>query len=185
MIWINTLLSLLLLCLAIVLMVTEHKFKLIAYFAAFSVTAACLYFVNYAPDISLAEIAVGCAFIPLIFTIAITRQNTLVVLFFHKPDEQSYCDPDVMIEFMTIAEAFCSDNGLKLKILTKPIHYMPDINGIFKPGNIDLLADYQEETKVLKLHGNLKNVLIPKLKERLRGHKRLKFHETEVELYED
>lgn len=182
---INTLLSCLLLGLSFALLVTEHKFKLIAYFAAFSFTAGCLYFVNYAPDISLAEIAVGCAFIPLIFTIAITRQNMLVVLFFHKPNEQSYCDPEVMLEFMAVAEAFCASNGLKLRILTKPVQYKPDISGIFKPGNIDLLADYQSKSGVLRLHGNTKNILIPKLKEQLKQNRRLKFVDTEVDYYED
>lgn len=182
---INIALSCLLLGLAIALMITEHKFRLIAFFAAFSVTAACLYFVNYAPDISLAEIAVGCAFIPLIFTIAITRQNTLVVLFFHRPNEQAYCDPDVMVEFMAVAEKFCEDNGLKLKILTKPINYKPDISGIFKPGNIDLLADYHSKSGILRLHGNLRNILIPKFRAELKQHKRLRFEDTEVEHYED
>ncbi len=185
MILINILLSFLLLCIALALVFAEHNFKIIAYFATFSLTAACLYFINHAPDIALAEIAVGCAFIPLIFTIAVTRLNSFIVIFFHNENEQAYCDPDVMLEFMVLAERFCAENGLKLKILTKPIAYMPDIRGVFRPGNIDVIADYQSQKGILKLVGNRRNVFIPRFAVVFRNRKNMRFIDTEAERYED
>lgn len=183
--WLNILLSVLLLMIAVSFVFTTNKFRMIAYFAAFSFTSACLYFVNQAPDISLAEIAVGCAFIPLIFTIAISRQNTFIVLFFHQANEQAYCDPEVLVEFMAVAEEFCEKNGLKLKILTKPVAYVPDLRDIFRPGNIDVIADYQFQTGILKLVGNRRNSFIAKFEYCFKGHKRVRFSDTEVGRYED
>lgn len=162
-------LGLLLMMLGIVITLhfVQNNYLLIIYASLFSFAAACLYFVNAAPDLALAEIAVGCAFIPLIFTIAIMRQNTFTVVFFSQEGEQAYCDPDILIEFMAIAEIFCAAHQLKLKLVTHPTAYEPSVRGIFRLGNTDLIANYFEDAGVLHLWGNMRNKLIPELAEAL------------------
>jgi uncharacterized MnhB-related membrane protein len=150
---------------AIVIIFQKNKFILIIYYALFSFIAASIYFINNAPDIALAEIAIGCAFIPLIYLISVTRQDDLVVLFHSKKGESAYCDPLILIEFMGITEKFCEENGLSLKIINKEIDYEPEISGIFRPGNIDIIANYDDETKILKLTGNRMNIFIPRIGE--------------------
>ncbi len=152
MIYLNDLLLLMMLLVIIRIATENDNYNLILYAAFFSLAAASLYFINGAPDLALAEISIGCAFIPLIFTIAIMRQNTFTVVFFSEAGQQAYCDPLVLIEFMGIAEVFCGRNRLKLKIVTHPKSYEPSIRGIFRLGNTDLIAHYiEDEKKIIPL----------------------------------
>lgn len=172
-------LGLLVLMLAIVIALhfINDNYHLILYASLFSFAAACLYFVNAAPDLALAEIAIGCAFIPLIFTIAIMRQNTFTVVFFSQEGADAYCDPDILIEFMSIAEVFCAKHQLKLKLVTHPSSYEPSVKGIFRLGNTDLIANYFEQTGILTVWGNMRNQLIPELHYAFETHPRIRFEE--------
>lgn len=167
----------LLLVIVTALIFVKNNYFLILYASLFSFGAASLYFVNAAPDLALAEIAIGCAFIPLIFTIAIMRQNTFTVVFFSKEGDQAYCDPDILIEFMAIAEDFCSEYQLKLKFVTHPTQYEPTVRGIFRLGNTDLVANYFEETRTLTVWGNMRNKLIPTLSSAFTNHAHIRFEE--------
>lgn len=155
----------------------QNNYLLILYASLFSFAAACLYFVCAAPDLALAEIAIGCAFIPLIFTIAIMRQNTFTVVFFSKEGGQAYCDPEILIEFMAVAEIFCEKHRLKLKFVMHPNSYEPSVKGIFRLGNTDLIANYFEEANLLNIWGNMGNKLIPELVEALVAHPHIQFEE--------
>lgn len=183
--YLNDVLLLMMLVVIVGISLENDNYKLILYAAFFSFAAASLYFVNGAPDLALAEIAIGCAFIPLIFTIAIMRQNTFTVIFFSEAGEQAYCDPLVLIEFMGIAEVFCAQNRLKLKIITHPKSYEPSVRGIFRLGNTDLIAHYIEDEKKLHLWGNTRNRLIPELFETFEAHPIIQISEMGGEWVEE
>lgn len=162
---ITTILLLLMLTVAIVINFVDNNYHMILYAALFSFCAASLYFFNAAPDLALAEMAIGCAFVPLIYTIAIRRQNTFTVVFFSREGESAYCPPDLLIEFMAIMETYCGEKGMKLKLIPHPDPYETAPRGAFKLGNTDLLANYFEESDSLQVWGDLANKLIPPLEE--------------------
>ncbi len=185
MIFLNYALLFMLLVIMLQIFREGDNYKLILYAAFFSFATACLYFINGAPDLALAEISIGAAFIPLIFTIAIMRQNTFTVVFFSEEGKQAYCDPEVLIEFMGIAEVFCSHHRLKLKIITHPHSYEPSVRGIFRLGNTDLIAHYMEEDATLHVWGNTRNRLIPELFDAFGPHAFIQINEMGGEWVEE
>lgn len=181
----TVLLCLLLLILAVLMIREENNTTLIILFFLFSFDAACIYLISSAPDIALAEIAIGCAFIPLVYIITIMRQNTFTVAFYAGDETQSYCDPEVLIRFMALLEEFCDLYELKPRLITHPIRFKPAMEGVFRPGNIDILADYDETAGILNLLGNGRNVMIPQLEKIMGRDKQIRFSEAGVSAYED
>ena len=181
----TVLLCVLLLILVGLMVREENNTTLIILFFLFSFDAACIYLITSAPDIALAEITIGCAFIPLVFIITIMRQNTFTVAFYAGDETQSYCDPEVLVSFMALLEEFCDLYGLKPRLITHPIRFKPSMEGIFRPGNIDILADYDETKGVLNLMGNGRNVMIHQLEKILSKSERIRFKEAGEITYED
>lgn len=181
----TVLLCLLLLILVGLMIREENNTTLIILFFLFSFVSASIYLISSAPDIALAEIAIGCAFIPLVYIITIMRQNTFTVAFYDGDETQSYCDPEVLIRFMALLEEFCDLYELKPRLITHPIRYKPAMEGIFRPGNIDILADYDETTGILNLTGNGRNLMIPQLEKILGRDERIRFTEAGLRAYED
>lgn len=181
----TALLCLLLLILVGLMIRENNNTTLIILFFLFSFDSACIYLISSAPDIALAEIAIGCAFIPLVFIITIMRQNTFTVAFYAGDETQSYCDPDVLIRFMALMEEFCDLYELKPRLITHPIRFKPAMEGVFRPGNIDILADYDETSGILSLMGNGRNVMIPQLQRILGKDEQIRFISAGVSAYED
>lgn len=69
---------LIILSLAIVL--HKNNGTIIILITSFSLVTASLYLINKAPDVAIAEIAIGSAIIPLIYVISISRQREFIVL---------------------------------------------------------------------------------------------------------
>lgn len=153
---------------AVMTLITDNNFRLILYFAAFSLTAAGLYMLLHAPDIALAEIAVGCAFVPLIYTIAIMKQTTLnVVLKPAKvmPDGQEIClmAPQRLEAFMEEIRRFCELYGLEARLLGGLEGRETTVSGIFRPSSPDLLISYDPVRDLIRVEGNESNSLIESL----------------------
>lgn len=153
---------------AVMTLITDNNFRLILYFAAFSLTAAGLYMLLHAPDIALAEIAVGCAFVPLIYTIAIMKQTTLnVVLKPAKvmPDGQEIClmAPQRLEAFMEEIRRFCELYGLEARLLGGLEGRETTVAGIFRPSSPDLLISYDPVRDLIRVEGNESNSLIESL----------------------
>lgn len=150
---------------ALMTLITENNFRLILYFAAFSLTAAGLYMLLHAPDIALAEIAVGCAFVPLIYTIAVMKQTTLnVVVKCADPDQAAcYMDPDRLDEFMGEVGRFCDLYGLEAKLVGGLEGRVTTVAGIFRPNSPDLLIDYDPARNIIRVEGNENNCMIESL----------------------
>jgi len=150
---------------ALMTLITENNFRLILYFAAFSLTAAGLYMLLYAPDIALAEIAVGCAFVPLIYTIAVMKQTTLNVVVRCAGSEQCDCymNPERLEAFMEEIGRFCDLYGLEARLVGGLEGKVTTVAGIFRPSSPDLLIDYDPVQDLIRVEGNENNCLIESL----------------------
>src|SRR5210317_459337 len=69
-----------LIVLAIAIVLHKNNGTIIILIASFSLVTASLYIINRAPDVAIAEIAIGSAIIPLIYVISISRQREFIVL---------------------------------------------------------------------------------------------------------
>lgn len=146
-------LTLLLLFITLAVVFEKNNKRIIIYFSAFSINAASLYFYNNAPDVALAEIAVGSAFIPLIFLITISKQRTFTVM---TTFDQSF-------EFKELFERFCKNENLKLKIISsKDVHddEAKSIQGAFRRQDIDVIVDYNKKKKRYDMTCKESNVMI-------------------------
>lgn len=178
-----TILLVLLIILAILVVVENNNLKLIMYFFIFSFTAASIYFLNQALDIALAEVAVGCAFVPLIYLITVSKQKTFTVLIDNEHlHDDSYKNNDLYKKLIFLLEDFCRYYTLELKVITKQLQYYPTVQGAFRPGNIDLIASLDEENNHLVITGNYSNIMIPRLDKMIRKYKNIDL--IRVETYE-
>ncbi len=73
-------LQVILIMLAIAIVVHKNNGTIIILIASFSLVTASLYIINNAPDVALAEVAIGSAIIPLIYVISISRQREFIIL---------------------------------------------------------------------------------------------------------
>ena len=77
---IATILQVLLIIIAISIVFHKENFTIIILIASFGLIAATLYALNQAPDVAIAEVAIGSAIIPLIYVISISRQREFIIL---------------------------------------------------------------------------------------------------------
>ncbi len=78
--WTGYALQFLLIFIAIAIVVHKNNGTIIILIASFSLVTASLYVINNAPDVAIAEVAIGSAIIPLIYVISISRQREFIVL---------------------------------------------------------------------------------------------------------
>ncbi len=146
-------LMILLLLVTIFIVLEKNNKRIIIYFSVFSLLAASLYFYNHAPDVALAEIAVGSAFIPLIFLITISKQRTFTVMM---NSNKTFIYQELLIEF-------CKDENLKLKVINeKDVHNdeTKSIHGAFRRQDIDVIIDYNAKKKRYDMTCKESNLMI-------------------------
>ncbi|WP_240839546.1 DUF4040 domain-containing protein [Acidaminobacter sp. JC074] len=146
-------LMLLLLVITTVIVIEKNNKRVIVYFSVFSLIAASLYFYNDAPDVALAEIAVGSAFIPLIFLITISKQQTFTVMM---NTDKEFIYEDLLVEF-------CKNENLKLKLINAKDVFDDEaksIHGAFRRQDIDIIVDYNKKKKRYDMTCKESNVMI-------------------------
>lgn len=137
----------------------KKNFTIIILIASFGLIAAGLYIINKAPDVAIAEVAIGSAIIPLIYVISISRQREFIVL---DRTKHGYIDPDVELtgEVYEILTEFVKDHDLRLNVCC-------DIRGseveLTNQLNVDLIIQQLENGKYV-LKGKSSSVLLSKLK---------------------
>ncbi|BEP28118.1 Na(+)/H(+) antiporter subunit B [Helicovermis profundi] len=154
--YIKYVLMTLLLFLSLIIILEKNNFKLIVFFSVFSLISASLYFYNFAPDVALAEVAVGSAFVPLIFLIAISKQRTFTVMSTLKKN----------FEYNKILVEFCIRENLKLKIIdidSVTNDESRTIHGVFRRKDIDLIVNYDEYNGKYEMIGKKTNILLNEL----------------------
>lgn len=164
---IKTFLLILLLFITLLTVVQKNNQKLVVYFSVFSLIAASLYFYNHAPDVALAEIAVGSAFIPLIFLIAISKQRTFTVML----------DQSGGFIYQTLVDDFCTEENLKLKLIhAEDIDHddAKSVSGVFRRLDVDMIINYNFKKKRYDLLCKSNNKLIDRFENQAQPYHKIK-----------
>lgn len=174
---VNYVLLIMLLIITTAMVIEKNNTKVVIYFSVFSLIAASLYFYNHAPDVALAEIAVGSAFIPLIFLIAISKQRTFTIM----------TVTDQPFIYIELFNDFCRDENLKLKVISSDevLYEAPSIHGVFRRQDVDLIIDYSDENERFDMTGKKSNVLINKLEKQSKQYPGMRIIRIEDQETED
>jgi putative multicomponent Na+:H+ antiporter subunit B len=157
--WIPLVLQILLIIIALSIVLHEKNFTIIILISAFSLVAATLYTINKAPDVAIAEVAIGSAIIPLIYVISISRQREFIIL---DKIHTGFIAPDEKLEGIVyeVLEEFVRINDLRLNVCC-------DIEGdeidLTNELNVDLIVTLDPVTKKFIIKGKISNVLVEKL----------------------
>jgi len=182
----ETMIFIIILILAVAVVMTKNNLYLIMYFSVFSFSAAAAYFILKAPDIALAEVAIGCAFVPLIFLITVGKQKVFTVIFFDGAvGDHGSLDFNTIRRFYIVLDRFCLDYGLDLNLINRPTKYNTTVHGVFRPGNTDLICVFHPEQDYIEVMGNASNIMLEHLEQRLHEDgqiewERVKDHEGEL-----
>ncbi|MDW7669895.1 MAG: DUF4040 domain-containing protein [Bacillota bacterium] len=167
--------QILLIIITIALVASKDNTVVAIMFSVSSLFIAILFFFNKAPDVALAEIAVGSAIMPLILIIAISRQREYVVITHVKDDFIN----SLSGEGRKVLQDFAEHYNLELKIYDRDLD---NIKGIFRERNVDLIIDRSEDEKIYYLKGKKSSLLINKLENMTKNVENIKIiKEDEVE----
>ena len=152
-------LQVLLIVVALFIVFHDQNFTIIIFIAVFGLIAATLYTMNQAPDVAIAEVAIGSAIIPLIYVISISRQREFIVL---DKSRHGFIDPDEELEGVVyeILTEFVETYDLRLNVCC-------DIEGkeedLTNQLNVDLIISFDKELNKFTLKGKASSVLMSKL----------------------
>lgn len=157
--FIATVLQVLLIIIALTVILHKQNFTIIIYIAAFGLIAAVLYAINQAPDVAIAEVAIGSAIIPLIYVISIARQREYIVLDRVNHDRFELNEHNMQI--YELLQSFVDVHDLKLNVCS-------DIPGddytLTDELNVDLILSYDDDNKMFLLKGKRSSILVSQLK---------------------
>lgn len=154
-----------LIVLAIAIVLHKNNGTIIILIASFSLVTASLYIVNRAPDVAIAEIAIGSAIIPLIYVISISRQREFIVLdkvmddFIITDDKLSgigYVLLHRLTDFYHLELNITNDSGL-----CQLDEHMDKV--VCEQTNVDLIITKDPDTGHYIFKGNKSSVLMRKL----------------------
>lgn len=156
---IGLVLQVLLIIIALVIIFHKENFTIIIYISAFGLIAATLYVINQAPDVAIAEVAIGSAIIPLIYVISISRQREFIVL--DRVDYDQFSNDDAVVKVYEVLTNFADEHSLKLNICA-------GIKGsereLTRELNIDLIIVYNREKQIFEFKGKSSSVIMKQLK---------------------
>ncbi len=160
-------LQVLLILMAIAIVTHKNNGTIIILIAVFSLVTASLYVINKAPDVAIAEVAIGSAIIPLIYVISISRQREFIVL------------DKAMDDFIISDNSFTGVGYIFLKRFTDFYHLELNISNdvrlcslgagrdqlLCEETNVDLIITKDEDTGKYILKGKESSILMNKLKQ--------------------
>jgi len=118
---------------AIYIVNTDEHLEMIVAFSIYSLFISAIYFFNFAPDVAIAEIAIGSAIVPIMLLVSISKQRSFIVT------------GDVLNEDFTeggrcrnLLEEFCDLYGLDLKVIEDLEEDKMVLSGVFRVVNLDL-----------------------------------------------
>ncbi|MDY0074693.1 MAG: DUF4040 domain-containing protein [Acholeplasmataceae bacterium] len=162
-------LQVLMIIVALVIVFHERNFTIIILISVFSLIAATLYTMNQAPDVAIAEVAIGAAIIPLIYVISISRQREFIVL---DKSRHGFVDPNEELEGVVydVLNEFVKTYDLRLNVCC-------DIEGreedLTNELNVDLIIAYDQASDHYTLKGKASSVLMTKLRELTAQHEQI------------
>ena len=137
----NTILLALLLVAAIAMILTDTNLTAVILLSVFSMLCAFSYYLYQAPDVAIAELAIGAAILPLLYVISISRQKKFIVLD-HSGD--SFLAPGHRGH--RILSDFCQHFGLELEVKTGQLRSR---RILLNPRDIDLIVTRKEDYYLL------------------------------------
>lgn len=143
---------------AIIIVIEDEYFKMIIDFSIFSLFVSGIYFFNYAPDVAIAEIAIGSAIVPIMFLISISKQRSFIVA----GDVHGECFSESG-ECRDILEDFCDLYGLDFKIYEDIDQDELVLSGVFRVVNVDLYIKERQGLGGYFFIGKESSVLMHKL----------------------
>ena len=165
-------LQVLLIIMAVSIVVHKNNGTIIILITTFSLITASLYVINKAPDVAIAEVAIGSAIIPLIYVISISRQREFIVL------------DKAMDDFIIADNAFTGVGYVLLKRFTDFYHLELNICNdvrlcslgagrdqlLCEQTNVDLIVSKDDERNVYILKGKASSILTYKLEAMARDY---------------
>jgi uncharacterized MnhB-related membrane protein len=124
------LIFLLLIVLAIIF--SKSTIRAIIMLSVFSVISSLMYYLYQAPDVAMAELAIGAAIVPLIYVISITRQKKYIVI----DNTKDLFLNEGMAGYMFLSH-FCKKKNLHLVIMKE---IAGDHSFLFSRKDIDLIV---------------------------------------------
>lgn len=160
-------LQVLLIIMAIAIVVHKNNGTIIILITTFSLITASLYVINRAPDVAIAEVAIGSAIIPLIYVISISRQREFIVL------------DKAMDDFIISDNTLTGRGYILLKRFTDYYHLELNLcndvrlcslgsgkdQKLCEDTNVDLIVSHDEERGVYLLKGKASSILMNKLEQ--------------------
>jgi len=150
---------------AIYIINTKDYLNAIITYTVFSLFSAVIYFLNYGPDVAIAEIAISSAIVPLIFIIAISKQNEFIVI----GDIFMDVSTEKKEYILKILNEFTKMNNLKLKI-EKDSTYLY-MSGVFREVNVDLSIETLKNDKGYYFIGKDSNNLMSEMEKFVEKYK--------------
>jgi len=170
--------QILLIIITLAMVINKSNMVIAIMFSLSSLFIAILFFFNSAPDVALAEIAVGSAIMPLILIISISKQREYVVIT-HIEDDFFF---DKEGEGYQILEKFTDTYNLKLNIQNREIS---NISGIFRERNVDLIIDRSEDGDIYYLKGKKSSLMVNRLEKMTKNYDLIKvIKQEEDETYD-
>lgn len=168
----------LLIIIIIVIVLSKDNIKMVIFFSFSSLVTALLYFLNKAPDVALAEVAIGSAIMPLILIASISKQREFIVI--------SHIEDDFLTSGEGIGykllEDFSKYYNLKLRIYNSDID---NLSGIFRERNVDLIVEKSRKGNKYLLKGKKSSILMNKLEQMTKDESKIKIIKVgEYETYD-
>jgi putative multicomponent Na+:H+ antiporter subunit B len=157
---IATILQVFLIVIALTVIFHKQNFTIIIFISAFGLIAALLYAINQAPDVAIAEVAIGSAIIPLIYVISIARQREYIVL--DRVNHQHFEFNEENAKVYELLNQFVIDHDLKLNVCS---NIPGDEYTLTDELNVDLIISFDSKKKTFVLKGKKSSILIDHLKE--------------------
>ncbi|WP_425446615.1 Na(+)/H(+) antiporter subunit B [Dethiothermospora halolimnae] len=169
---ISHLLQILLIFLCIYMIKIKDNLRVVISFSVFSLITAGVYYFLKAPDLALAEAAIGSAIIPLVYIIAISKQREFLVVSHISEEDDFFLNNDNLKgEGYKLLEEFTKHYNLKLVIS----HQKYDqLQGIFRTRNIDLVIEKCKKSDKYMLKGKKTSILMNKLEKLAEDQKKIK-----------
>lgn len=143
---------------ALVIVNESDYLKLVVSFSLFSLFVTGIYFFNYAPDVAIAEIAIGSAIVPIMLLVSISKQRKFIVA----GDVEGSCFIKEG-ECKDVLEEFCDLYDLDLHIMKDLDEDQLVLSGVFRVVNLDLYVKKREGTNGYFLIGKESSILMHRL----------------------
>ncbi len=171
-------LQFMLIAIAVVVVLQKNNSTIVLLVVAFSLVVSGLYVINHAPDVAIAEVAIGAAIIPLIYVISISRQREFIVLD-RAMDDFIISNNDFTGIGYVLLKRFTDYYHLELNICNDPglcsWEAGPD-KVICEKTNVDLIVSRDEEKGVYQLKGKESSLLMTKLAQMAEDYDDIEVH---------